>query len=425
MTKQEVLDRITNFTEDFPTEALEAIKLDRESFIPELLDSLDYVYRNSESLDDANSNYFLHNYAMYLLAEFREKRAFPLIVNLLKLPENELDFIFGDNLTEDFARLALSTFDKECIQMLNDIIEDANLDEWARYSAIFTYGILLNEKVITKEECISYLRSLIYDKLQSDDSEIVFTSIVGCVIDNQLVDMIKDARFLHDNNQVDEMMHGAFDGFIDCLFDERSSLPTYINDAISEMEPWFCYKNDNEVKLDRETTFNQKPKKMGRNDPCPCGSGKKYKKCCIHLQQKSTGILSLEDKYDLLKDYPKDSALFNQLYEKEAIDIDIFAYKALNHRAIPLWEKRDMEQERMGQINYLSEALKLFLDKCERENITSFDEYDERFMIHYKSQEWVSAIVDLVEHDDSKDIVLIERLAKETLRKFFKVLPNI
>ena len=23
-----------------------------------------------------------------------------------------------------------------------------------------------------------------------------------------------------------------------------------------------------------------KPKKVGRNDPCPCGSGKKYKKCC-------------------------------------------------------------------------------------------------------------------------------------------------
>jgi hypothetical protein len=23
------------------------------------------------------------------------------------------------------------------------------------------------------------------------------------------------------------------------------------------------------------------PKKMGRNDPCPCGSGLKYKKCCL------------------------------------------------------------------------------------------------------------------------------------------------
>lgn len=25
-----------------------------------------------------------------------------------------------------------------------------------------------------------------------------------------------------------------------------------------------------------------KPPKIGRNDPCPCGSGKKFKKCCLH-----------------------------------------------------------------------------------------------------------------------------------------------
>lgn len=25
-------------------------------------------------------------------------------------------------------------------------------------------------------------------------------------------------------------------------------------------------------------------KKVGRNDPCPCGSGKKFKKCCLHKQ---------------------------------------------------------------------------------------------------------------------------------------------
>jgi tetratricopeptide (TPR) repeat protein len=27
-----------------------------------------------------------------------------------------------------------------------------------------------------------------------------------------------------------------------------------------------------------------KPEKVGRNDPCPCGSGKKYKKCCLNAQ---------------------------------------------------------------------------------------------------------------------------------------------
>jgi tetratricopeptide (TPR) repeat protein len=28
--------------------------------------------------------------------------------------------------------------------------------------------------------------------------------------------------------------------------------------------------------------------KVGRNAPCPCGSGKKYKKCCLPLHQEST-----------------------------------------------------------------------------------------------------------------------------------------
>ena len=27
-------------------------------------------------------------------------------------------------------------------------------------------------------------------------------------------------------------------------------------------------------------TIRKKTPKVGRNDPCPCGSGKKYKKCC-------------------------------------------------------------------------------------------------------------------------------------------------
>jgi tetratricopeptide (TPR) repeat protein len=30
-------------------------------------------------------------------------------------------------------------------------------------------------------------------------------------------------------------------------------------------------------------------KKPGRNAPCPCGSGKKYKKCCLHATRPITG----------------------------------------------------------------------------------------------------------------------------------------
>ena len=31
---------------------------------------------------------------------------------------------------------------------------------------------------------------------------------------------------------------------------------------------------------EKSSTTIVKDKKIGRNDPCPCGSGKKYKYCC-------------------------------------------------------------------------------------------------------------------------------------------------
>ncbi len=32
--------------------------------------------------------------------------------------------------------------------------------------------------------------------------------------------------------------------------------------------------------LPKPETYKREAPKVGRNDPCPCGSGKKYKKCC-------------------------------------------------------------------------------------------------------------------------------------------------
>jgi uncharacterized protein YecA (UPF0149 family) len=33
----------------------------------------------------------------------------------------------------------------------------------------------------------------------------------------------------------------------------------------------------------RESFTAPKPIEVGRNDKCPCGSGKKYKQCCLLL----------------------------------------------------------------------------------------------------------------------------------------------
>ena len=55
--------------------------------------------------------------------------------------------------------------------------------------------------------------------------------------------------------------------------------------SIRQMKKWM---NEHEAELKSENagaapkveTFVHEGPRIGRNDPCPCGSGKKYKKCC-------------------------------------------------------------------------------------------------------------------------------------------------
>ena len=55
-------------------------------------------------------------------------------------------------------------------------------------------------------------------------------------------------------------------------------------DWLYELPQWKEIFSEEELKKfykeQKESTTIRKQKKIGRNDPCPCGSGKKYKKCC-------------------------------------------------------------------------------------------------------------------------------------------------
>ncbi len=50
---------------------------------------------------------------------------------------------------------------------------------------------------------------------------------------------------------------------------------------LEEWEPIFTKEEREELyKTEKKSKTVVKPPKVGRNDPCPCGSGKKYKQCC-------------------------------------------------------------------------------------------------------------------------------------------------
>jgi len=57
--------------------------------------------------------------------------------------------------------------------------------------------------------------------------------------------------------------------------------------------------------------LSEVPDDIGRNDPCPCGSGKKYKKCCYRLHQ-------------VQREAAKKSRTVDELVDAETTPFDMF-----------------------------------------------------------------------------------------------------
>jgi uncharacterized protein YchJ len=95
-----------------------------------------------------------------------------------------------------------------------------------------------------------------------------------------------------------EQINGWFDaGLVDVLyinkaeFEKEVSRPFetyceaggtrakgYVSDVQAEMDWWSGFAEEPVEKMQTIKPVRTEPK-VGRNDPCPCGSGKKYKKC--------------------------------------------------------------------------------------------------------------------------------------------------
>jgi uncharacterized protein len=63
--------------------------------------------------------------------------------------------------------------------------------------------------------------------------------------------------------------------------EEREHLLAGISGAVTEMYGYFApHRKLKAEELREQDLFGKQAPKIGRNDPCYCGSGKKYKKCC-------------------------------------------------------------------------------------------------------------------------------------------------
>lgn len=96
------------------------------------------------------------------------------------------------------------------------------------------------------------------------------------------LDGINDS--LKEANPIEEMEE---DTQVNLVFDKELLYKNMVAagaDWLYELPEWEAIFDENKRKeLYREQKFSTtivKPEKVYPNDPCPCGSGKKYKKCC-------------------------------------------------------------------------------------------------------------------------------------------------
>ena len=184
------------------------------------------------------------------------------------------------------------------------MIEAAEADEDVRAEALEALAYLTATGRVPRDETEAYLLGL-YDTLQPQRESFVWSGWVLAIALLGLETLSGVVRQAFGRGLIEPMVMDYDDFRRDLartLADpERMAGFEYdqigpLEDAIGELSGWYAFSDAAKQDQDRWApspedaglAFADTPlpfvdpfKGVGRNDPCPCGSGKKFKKCCL------------------------------------------------------------------------------------------------------------------------------------------------
>lgn len=292
MTTEEIIAQLSEFKQGhFPEAALKEAVCQQEVITSLLLQHLETQLE--DLVKCAQESKMLDLYSVYLLAQFREARAYPLIVRLVSGPEESAFDILGDAITEDLARILASVFDGNTAPIEN-LIEDDGINEFVQSAALRTLCCLRYSGQISPEWLLDYVTTLyrgrlkripghIWDALADTCSNMGFTNLLPDM-EKSYLDQLTDEGY-SDFTFLKERMQKPFSEhrMKELMYGDAEPL----TDIIEELRHWACFQpvkprpKTNTYPASAVQPINHGTIKTGRNDPCPCGSGKKYKKCCL------------------------------------------------------------------------------------------------------------------------------------------------
>lgn len=304
-----------------PEDALRQAKQYREQITPRLIRAIRDAAAEAQEgrIPEGNA----HLFALFLLSEFQAQEALPAIIEATSLPGELPLELFGDAITEHLGRI-LAGLSKDRWALLDEMIGNRALNPYVRIAAAEAFFYLVRDGRLTRDEAVACLRKHLRQAIANRDTEVI-DLLIGKLLDYgpeearaDIVDAFQQHlvdEFMIDLEYAEEILDRGPAEFQKNLERCRS---TGIPDTIEELKRWASFKEptdgdeedgdefdspfdllddeeyDDDDYVDEDafdespddspilgsiTIRNEQPK-VGRNDPCPCGSGRKFKKCC-------------------------------------------------------------------------------------------------------------------------------------------------
>ena len=274
---------------------IEAVLADRDFFQPYLREALAKranLGTASESPIDATDCQ-----AVFFLTQFHDSSIIPDLLDCLRMNENDLHLLYSDSLTEHFW-LPFAALGCNYLDQLWEFITDSSTDLYARHAVVSGVVAMHHFFPEIRQATVSFI-----ERLLSRDDCFPMDHLAGILCDcgdSGLIELEDRALELAAELEDEESGWGAMATANDIRETFRNGrredfISGRAHDVFGVNRRWeICTtqwekergarekhlnNNNQQMNLFDARAANPALNKVGRNEPCPCGSGKKYKKC--------------------------------------------------------------------------------------------------------------------------------------------------
>ncbi len=273
----------------FPQEALQAAMDQPQEISPMLVKILQKGAYDITGLASTNDdNGFL--YAMFLLAQFEEEKGLQPLIDFFCTTGMTAIMLTGDVVTENLNKLFAGMARKNTAPLMT-LIEDREQNGFVRAAAIEALLSLVAWGDMHIDTVEDYFLQLLTGKLEKDPSHVwnylsdaasrLGTTQLTEPLEKAYADNLASDTYIPWQDAKKLLARPPAETLADLKQDQGLSP---ITNVIEEMQGWACFTPQEEriapIKIPKPKKPRENNSKTGRNDPCPCGSGKKSKKCC-------------------------------------------------------------------------------------------------------------------------------------------------